>query len=354
MFQESQFDEHELVVPLRPNGDVVGTVSLLAFIGAMFVLPFILVFPVPSPPLSPLETGLALSAVVVGVTPALLCIFYRCHARLVLSETGLRWRTWGDWRRASWDGVQDYFDVPPQGNSTGDKLMTIRTDAGDVLLSGKWRESGAVRRWVQARATHAAVTEWGVQGERSHAADTRTFRYDQKASRGMLLFTFGVLLPLYADWWYMILRSTPRAFAGAWHPSNFWGSLIAVTSQGIFLLFSLVFVSLPLLIFLSFLPGMLDARKRRAERITVREDGIAFDDGKRQVSANWDEVTGNFFQPLSRWRWVHVVETKHGSFEYTSLIEANKQLGKIIAARALPLEVREAPALPPGGTGGRV
>lgn len=341
---EPEASQRELVVPLRPSGTTIAAVSLPAFMGAFFLLVLLLILPT-SKPSAPIYIVLLVLLSLALMAPASFCIFYRCHARLVLSETGLRWRTWGEWRRASWNSVQDYFDVPPQGSSTGDKMMTIRTDAGDVVLNCKWQESEAVRDWVQARATHAAVTEWGVQGERSHAADTRTFGYDQKDARGMLLFIFGVLLPMIGSWWYMILRSTPRDFAGAWHPGNFWGSVIAVTSQGIFLLFSLVFVSLPLLIFLSFLPGVLDARKRRKERITVGENGITFEDGKRQVSASWDEVSGNFFQPLSRWRWVHVVETKHGSFEYTSLIEANKQLGKIIAARALPLEVREAPPL---------
>lgn len=347
---ESEASQRELVVPLRPNEAAVASVSLLAFIGAIILLLWLLMLPTLAAP-APIYPALTALLCFALVVPALVCIFYRCHARLVLSETGLRWRTWGEWRRASWDGVQDYFDVPPQGSSPSDKLMTIRTDAGDVLLSGRWPESEAVRSWVQARATHAAVTEWGVQGERSHASDTRTFRYDLKDARGMLLFTFGVLLPLAGYWWYMILRSIPRDFDGAWKPGDFWGSLIAVTAQGLLLLFGLVLFSLPLLFFLSFLPGILDARKRREERITVGETGITFEDGKQQVSADWDEVTGNFFQPSRRGRWVHVVETMHGSFKYTSEIAENKQLGEIIAARAMPLEEREAPPLPVEGEG---
>ncbi len=381
MFQESQFDEHELVVPLRPNGDVVGTVSLLAFIGAMFVLPFILVFPVPSPPLSPLETGLALSAVVVGVTPALLCIFYRCHARLVLSETGLRWRTWGDWRRASWDGVQDYYDVPPHSSRDFDKLMTIQTDAGNVLLSCKRYEREAVRHWVQARATHTAVAGWGVQGERSHAGDTRTFRYDQKDFWNKRMIDIFVFLPYTAaGWclilavgWHLILRPTGKSFfAGAWHSGDFWGSLISATFLVMLLMGGAFFVNIPLLVFLSGLPEMIEARKRRAERITTRQSGIMFEDGKRQISANWNEVTGYFLQPsaysrsaffrvtafsssrLEGWRWVFVVETTQGSFEYSWRIEGNKELGKIIEEHALPLKGRKAPPLPVGSEAGRV
>jgi len=223
---EPEADQRELVVPLRPNATVVGTVSLLAFMGAMFVLPFILVFPVPSVPLSPLETWLALSAVVVGVTPALLCIFYRCHARLVLSETGLRWRTWGEWRRVSWDGVQDYYDVPPHSSRDFDKLMTIQTDAGNVRLCRDWRGTDRVRQVVQERATAAETAEWGVLGQRSCAADTRTFGYSQKAFWNLVGQGFGLVVPYAVFGWYWILRPYPHGgstwttIAEGWTPGD--------------------------------------------------------------------------------------------------------------------------------------
>ena len=372
MIRTSPEDEREIVVPLRPNETVVATVLLFAFIGVMSLLLLLVVFPASFNPLPKMFTWVLLPAAVAGLAPGFVLIFYRCHARLVLGETGLRWRNWGDWQRALWDGVQDYFDVPQSEGSTGDKLMAIRTEAGNVLLSGKWRESEAVRRWVQARAVQAAVTEWGVQGERSHAADTRTFRYGQKDFWTTLL-VFGILfLPWTVYGWYEILRPKGSSFfAGAWTQGDFWGSLITVTFVGIMLLFGLVIVNLPLCIFLALLPEMLDARKRREERITVRENGITFEDGKRQISASWDEVTGNFLQPsayfkssffratavssspLRMWRWVHVVETTQGSFEYSSQITGNKQLGEIITTRTLPLEVREA-ASQWEGAGGRV
>ena len=183
------------VVPLRPNETVVATVSLLAFIGAVVLLFAALM----SPTLAgtpPLDIHLTVSASLALMVPALVCIFFRCHARLVFGETGLRWRTWGDWRRTTWNGVRDYCDLPPRTGSS-DRLMTIQTDAGDVILSRKWRESEAVRQAVQARATEAAVTEWGVQEERSHAADTRTFRYGQKDFWVTLLLGGGFFLPLY-------------------------------------------------------------------------------------------------------------------------------------------------------------
>jgi len=362
----------ELVVPLRPSETVVATVSLLAFIGAMILLLWLLMLPTFAPS-APIYPALTASLCLALMVPASVCIFYRCHARLVLSENSLRWRTWGDWRRVSWDGVRDYFDLPPQGSSTGDGLMAIRTDAGDVLLSGKRHEREAVRRWVQARATQAGVTEWGVQGERSCASDKRTFRYGQKDFWTTSLI-FGVLfLPWTVYGWYEILRLSGRHFfTGIWTPGDFWGSLILIIFAGIMSLFGLVTVNLPLFIFLALLPGMLETRKRREERIIVGQSGIAFENGKRKISADWDEVTGNFLQPsayfkspffratavssspLHMWRWVHVVETTRGSFEYSSLIEGSKQLGEIIAARALPLEERKGPPLPVGSEAGRV
>ena len=170
----------------------------------------------------------------------------------------------------------------------------------------------------------------------------------------------------------MLRPSRGSFFAGAWTPGDFWGSLITIVFFAILMLGGAVIFSLPALIFLSFLPEMLDARKRRNERITTRQSGIMFEDGKRQISANWDEVTGNFLQPsayfqspffcvtavssspLRLWRWVHVVETMRGSFEYSWQLEGYGQLGEIIKERALPLEVREAASQQVEGAGGRV
>ena len=274
MFQESQFDERELVVPLRPSETAVATVSLLVFLGAMILFLLSLMLPTLTSS-APIYLTLTVSLSLALMVPALVCIFYRCRARLVLAEAGLRWRTWGDWRQVSWDGVQDYFDLPPQGNNTGDGLMTIRTDAGDVLLNSKWQESEAVRGWVQARATHTAVTEWGVYGERSHAADTRTFVYRQNGFWFMLLFGCGVLLPSTGYWWYEILRPRRSSFfAGAWNPSDFWGSLITIILFAIIVLGGIVIINLPLLVFLALLPGMLETRKRRKERITTDRKSV--------------------------------------------------------------------------------
>ena len=79
---------------------------------------------------------------------------------------------------------------------------------------------------------------------------------------------------------------------------------------------------------------------------------------------DWDQVTGYFLQPsayvrspffrttalssslLLGWRWVYVVETQHGAFEYSAQIEENEALGKIIKERAMPIQVRDDPKLP--------
>jgi len=124
------------------------------------------------------------------------------------------------------------------------------------------------------------------------------------------------------------------------------------------LLFMAFVISGPMLILLASLSGALDVRRRRSERITVRREGIAFEDGRRHIAATWNEVTGYFLQPsvqslssllrttalssspILAWRWVYVIETTHGSFQYSAFINGSNQLGQIIKERAMPLQVR--------------
>jgi len=107
----------------------------------------------------------------------------------------------------------------------------------------------------------------------------------------------------------------------------------------------------------------LDTRRRRAERITTSREGICYDDGRRQIAAAWNEVTGHFIQaspqsatlrgaalstPLGRaGRWVIVVETERGCFQYSLFIEGAGQLCQTIGERAVPLQKRDPAAEAP-------
>lgn len=322
--------------------------------GLSFSIPF-----ASGPPLPLLWRGALISAAVAAIIPAVVCLFYRCHARLVLAETGLRWRTWGDWRRVSWNAVEDYYDLPDPNKDTG-FLMALKTTAGTILLDRRWPESDDVRQWVQARATAAEVSHWGVLGQRK--TDTRTFTYPQEDFWGMLIGGFGLFVPLTLYRWYFILHPKGRTFwamlTANWNPSHLWDSLIGVGSTMLLFFVFLAWSSLPLLFLFANVPILLDRRRRRRERITTRQSGITFEGDRRHLSAGWDEVTGYFLQPSSAsqsklfratflslllrkaGRRTYVVETKHGSFEYSAQLEGFVQLGEILKQHGLTLQGR--------------
>lgn len=357
--------ERELIVPLRPNTNVVATTLLFAFIGGVSLFLFDLVVSVPAQALPPFWVWLAVLAASAMMVPALVCLFYHCHARLVLSETGLRWRTWGDWRQVSWDAVEDYYDLPLHLNDGTGELMTLKSDAGIILLDRRWPESDAVRVWVQARVTAAKATEWGVLGQRTTESDAHTFSYLQQEFWNTLTTWFFVLLVYTASTWVWIARLASskshvptQPSAPFWTPGEFWLDLVAAAFIGLIIIGGSVILSLPLLIFVSLMPTLLDSRRRRQERITTTLSGIAFDDGRRQFSAVWDEVTGYFLQPSANsesrffrataqsstpstaWRWMYVVETQQGAFEYSSLLDGYEQLNEILKQHGLTLQGR--------------
>ena len=348
----------EVTIPLRPNTSTVSWVALFAFLGVLMLMGLSVVEPL-HPPLS----WFLVSISTIILAPALLCVFYRCHACLLLSETGLLWRTWGDWRRTSWGGVNDYYDQPPKSGSKEDDLMTIETDAGNITLNRHWHESDEVRQIVQQQARGIATAEWGIQGQRTSGIDSRTFSYNQKDFWFAVIYGIGLCLPYTFFGWRWLL-SRPKGgsfwgiFAGAWDPVDLWSSLFDTAFVLLLMVFMIFIVNVPLLILAAGLPAMLDVRRCRAERITVRRDGITFDDGRRHIAAAWHEVTGYFLQPsvqsrspllratalssspILPWRWVYVIETTQGSFQYSAFIDGSKQLGQIIKERAMPLQGR--------------
>ncbi len=352
--------EHELTVPFRPNKGVLTNVILLAFIdvmvtGASFSIPS-----TPGPPLPLLWRGAFISAYVAAIIPALACLFYRCHARLVLTGTGLHWRTWGDWRRVSWNAVADYYDLPPHLGGGTDELTALKTTAGTILLNRRWPESYDVRAWVQARATAAGATEWSVLGLRK--TDTRTFTYPQGDFWSTFIIGFGLFVPLAVYPWYLILHPKGRTFWAMltqnWKPGHLWESIIGVGSAMLLFFVYIVWLNFPLLLLVANVPILLDIRRRRQERITTRQSGITFEDGRRHLSADWDEVTGYFLQPSSAsqsWffratilsvllrkagRRTYVVETKQGAFEYSAQLDGFVQLGEILKQHGLILRGR--------------
>ena len=362
MIMEADGRTQEISIPLRQSRSIVNLAILLAFVGTLCLT--LLFVASPAVLSSLIVSPLLWIAFFVFLAPLLACIFYRYHARLILSKTGLRWRTWGDWRRASWDGVTDYYDQPSPSDGESVELMTVETDTGNIVLDRHWRESEKVRRLIQQQARQTAATEWGVLGQRTTETDARTFAYGQKHIWFFVIFGIGFCLPYTAMGWHWLLGSHPQGgsfwgmFTQAWTPGDLWGSLFGIAFIVLLLVFAVFVISGPMLIILASLPGILDVLCRRSERIIVRHDGIAFDDGRQHVSVAWNEITGYFLQPSMQslssplrmialssspklaWRWVYFIETTQGSFEYSTWINGSTQLGQIIREHAMPLQGR--------------
>lgn len=357
-----------MVVPLRPSRGVSFQVGHFAFPGIFMVVAALI------PPLR----GKATPAVMLGfaaffLLPALFYTVYKLRARLVADETGLRWRTWGGWTETDWAGVRDFYDYPAKESDkkTWDKdsdLMTIETVARSITLNRRWPECDALRQMIQERAQQAEAKSWGVRGLRQDADDQRVFAYNRRDFWKTLLIGGGLLLPYsgYGLWW--ILHPKGRSFGAmlteGWTPGDFWFSLFS-TAFIVFLVFGfIILVGFPALLYLSAIPGLLETRRHWNERVTTSREGIAFDDGRRHVSARWEQVTGYFLEPspasksrllgfiarswsssrLAGWRWVFVIATEAGSFEYAPGIENAEELGQIIKERAMPLSKRASEA----------
>ncbi len=359
----------ELTIPLRPNTNAVGFASLLAFIIAFGWGMFFLAHFAPGPPLTAWEKWAAVLVSVAVLTPALACVFYRLHARLALTEAGLRWRTWGEWRQVSWDAVTDYYDLPYDPKDGEGKLMRIETSLGAVLADRRWPESAEARQWIEARATAADALGWGVLGDRTTKTGTRIFTYPQKEFWNTLA-VWLVILPVYIASIWLLLANGSRSNSPAaaqlssafWAPGEFWIDLVIAVFLGLLTAGGVVIFSLPLLVFVSMVPQLIDVRRRRSERITTRPGGLTFSNRRREFTARWDEVTGYFLQPseASRhrvfratarsssktelWRWTFAVETTQGSFEFSALLDDCDQFQSLLKQHGLTLEARKLPA----------
>ena len=84
--------DQEISIPLRQSTSIVYPAVLFAFVGILCLTLWFIAFPAAL-------SSLLWTAAFLFLAPVLACIFYRCHACLILNEMGLRWRTWGDWRQ---------------------------------------------------------------------------------------------------------------------------------------------------------------------------------------------------------------------------------------------------------------
>ena len=201
----------------------------------------------------------------------------------------------------------------------------------------------------------------GERAQHADRSDIRTFGYSQGRFWSMVTIGVGVFLSFafaLSDWHMLLAQAqTPGISSGSLIVQALCSALI------ILIMFLRVFVfKLPPL-FLAAGTVALDTRRRRAERITTSRDGICYDDGRRHVTAAWNEVTGHFIQasPQSATlrgaalstslgkagRWVIVVETERGCFQYSLFIEGAGQLCRTIGERAMPLQKRDPAAEAP-------
>jgi hypothetical protein len=213
---------------------------------------------------------------------------------VVADEQGLRWRSGRSEQQVRWDEVTDYYEQRDRF-----RWIVIETTKGKLRLhEDTWTNLPALRQLVQAKATNAKATDWGVYGSRPCDLP-HEFRYDKaKALDGFLVSAIV----------FVLCAFLVAVVVGKLHSPP----MFALTAVAVALATAIV---LPFGLF-----SALDTYRRLSHLILVRPDGITFTDGQRMLEARWEEVTDYY---LVRWLGIlHrcVVVTKQGSFDFTPTV----------------------------------
>ncbi len=253
--------------------------------------------------------------------PALWLTAWLLRARIVADERGLRWRGLGRWRVAEWQDVTDFYTrLLPKGKAQA----VTETRAGRVCFgAGLWPDCPALRESVSQRATQARAHSWETWGARPALDWPRTFHYrtaDNRALPVMLAFLVAVMAWLAAG----SARSAARSVALAgWTWWDMGAPLLGVAPLALF----------------SLLPALRarDTYKRRAQRITLTQEGIGYEDGAARMAAAWEDVQAYSLAAGRGWDMTarHAIRTKQGTFDFTQAISEVLVLRQAIAARAV-------------------
>ena len=253
--------------------------------------------------------------------PGILWAAVQMRAEVVADEEGLHWRGLGRTQSATWDNVTDYYDKV-QTVSHGSQVrawLVIETRRGKVrlCLDGRTRVP-EMRAFVAQRATAAKARTWGVRRERPEDWPL-VFHYDTRGNRNaptVLVRWHGITLTavlVYGVWLWVTTHTLPG-----------WGLLL--TPTGLFLI-------VKEMVLLALHPLYVETRRRLGQRITLRAQGLLFEDGDRQIVADWDEITDFYVRGFAGNRFV--IESTRGDFDFLGTLKDSDFLQRAVLRSAL-------------------
>lgn len=263
-------------VRCRPNGGLWIVVFLFGCLGTLCLTALFWGGPSKWPSLGALGSGLMLSSPFLALS--VWNTIYLVKARIIADETGLRWRTTGLWRVASWATVTDYFDEE-RVLSSGQKTRQgwVQTGAGELSFpTGSWTNEKPLRAFIAAHATDVAAPGWRVVGPGIKDLPM-TCHYDTAINRNTMPWL---------DYIHKIgLPAVVVYFGVFWlthHRLPGWGWLL--TPTGLFVVAKQI---LPLFIRATY----RETRRRLGWTVTATRDGLGFADPSGAVFLPWADIT---------------------------------------------------------------
>lgn len=247
------------------------------------------------------------------------------RSRIVADEDGLRWRSFGGWRRARWDEVQDYHHRLGSEGNPG--WCEVETANGKLGFGPEHAKAPALREVISERATSALACSWGQKGLRVEDPWARTFGYEVRRDRPALYLSSALGLAFFTALFGWVVPNA-RSIAAE----------IGGTMTILQIITGLVVIAVPVFGLLLFsLQSVLDTHRRRRHTISVDPDGITFRADTHEITAPWSEVNGYFFGPPKGWvtqRGPAVILTRRGAFDFSPALKQEAQLRELIRRHA--------------------
>lgn len=268
--------------------------------------------------------GLLISLPLIGIS--LLVALWVSRACVIADEDGLRWRSIGRWRVATWDEVTDYYEQHLPNRRHG--LPVVETRAGRLPLGSDLTHRDALLAVIAARAVQARVRSWGEKGMRAEDDWPRIFGYDTAHNRAAPWISGGSLAVLIVTMGWMLLPKTQGLVEEVGWPLGLGATLLALCLA----------LGVPAALVLPTLPIHFETRRRRGQTVTVDLHGLRYSAPGREVAVCWDEVKAYFIGSAPGWVQVvgpAVVVTARGTFDFLPTLEDATQLRALIRRHAV-------------------
>lgn len=281
--------------------------------------------PTKAGPPSPTETAIWETISAFCLLGALGTVLWLVRACVSVDGNGLHWRGLGRWKTARWDEVRDYYEKLPtrQQRSSGVASPTVvsvvQTAAGKVGVTNLWRGVDAFREQVERQAVYGLTSGWEVLGTRAVDPWPRVFDYNTLENRWVPRIWFKLFLAFVIS---LLIQPAMQLSTMA----GLVGWAMTLTTAGLYLLL----VGSIGLIFLVPLAQYRATGRRKAERITVDQGGLVFEDGARRVEATWADVAGYGITHGKGTLVRYVVETRQGDFDFLTTLRDTMLLKEII------------------------